>query len=84
MDMIGAMHETLELAGQRGYEQSGTVGDGVSLIHLEDMCRRMSESTGTMSPTKMGRWLGWAQGVLAAKGVITLEEAKQINMRWSD
>jgi hypothetical protein len=71
------------LANELGFD--GAVGDGVSCQHINSMFVRAYEMTqaGTMSEAKLGRWLGYAQGVLVAQGHITLDQAKEINKEFA-
>ncbi|MCW2315277.1 hypothetical protein M2322_000811 [Rhodoblastus acidophilus] len=59
-----------------------------SIEHMRDMMRRIDTNSDATAPNgfseaKLGRWLGWLQGVACGLGVLTLEEAKAINMRWA-
>ena len=78
VDVIGAFECSLDSSiGEYG----GPVPEGTSFAHLLDMLARMKADE--MSYGKQCRWLGWAQGVLAARGYLTLEQCKQINKRFS-
>ncbi|MBU2051486.1 MAG: hypothetical protein KKH61_21255 [Gammaproteobacteria bacterium] len=46
------------------------------LRHIKEMPVRMSSD---FSEAKIGRWLGWVQGVCCAKGWLTLDDCKNIN-----
>lgn len=79
MDALKALGETVQLANERGmgtvfYEQPH-----VDYDHLCDMLDRAA--TGKFTEAKLNRWLGYAQGVLVAHGIATLEEMKEINRR---
>lgn len=83
MNQVEAMRETLRQAQRVDADRNGGVtylgcsDDPTSLMHLVSMSARMME--GGMSDAKLGRWLGYAQGVLVARGLLTLEECKEIN-----
>lgn len=81
MNMLRAMQKTLHIAYDNRHQLPGVTGDGVSYAHLAGMYARATylHPMGEMSPAKLGRWLGWMQGVMCAKGVLTLDEAKAIN-----
>lgn len=83
MDMKAAFKETLELARQREYDNVSFEAENVDFEHLTDMYERMTQDD-TMSEAKLGRWLGYMQGVLVANACITLEEAKAINGRYAN
>jgi hypothetical protein len=78
MNMRGAFEDTLELAEDRHYGFRLLAETGVDMAHLRSMLERV---TPEFSEAKLGRWLGYAQGVLVANGCITLDEAKAINMK---
>ncbi|MEM9840585.1 MAG: hypothetical protein AAF830_15710 [Pseudomonadota bacterium] len=85
MNMLAAFDETIEMARARGMplvNDSSHESEGLSLSHLIDMRRRLENDD--FSEAKLGRWLGWAQGVVVAKGYGTLDEMKQINLRNSN
>ena len=93
MNQVEAMRETLRQAQRVDADRNGGVttseaschevtylgcsDDPTSLMHLVSMSARMME--GGMSDAKLGRWLGYAQGVLVTRGLLTLEECKEIN-----
>ncbi len=81
MDVLGAMRETVALLGDAG--DAGNLEEGTGNDHLRGMLRRMEHRhlSDEMSYGKMCRWLGWAQGVLVARGAATLEQMKDINRR---
>jgi hypothetical protein len=85
MNQYEAFKETLDLCRPNW---PAVDEDFLSLEHHNDMLRRIDESRFTsgpsMSEAKMGRWLGWLQGVASALGLLTLDECKRINMKWSD
>lgn len=76
-----AFDETVELAIQSG--MAGSHDPSLSLSHLLEMQLTISEKD--FSEAKLGRWLGWAQAALVAADVgVTLEDVKQINLRYAD
>lgn len=87
MDMIEAAKETLKVAVSKGYDKEGA--DILEYIpeldypHIKSMVECME--TTVMSPTKIGRWLGWIQAACVAgtNGEMTLEDCKQINKKYS-
>lgn len=93
MNQLGAMYESVALGKERAKYVSDDeiiIKDGFSIEHMESMVRRArgldSESTSEypFSEAKLGRWLGWIQAALTAQGLLSLEEAKEINKKWSD
>lgn len=81
--MVEAMRQSMTLAKKRGFgppEPMMLEPEGTDFDHLDGMADRI---TPEFSADKIGRWLGWMQGALAAKGWITLEEAKVINLACS-
>lgn len=85
MNQIRAMEKTVSIAYDNRRLLPGEEGDGVSYEHLANMYLRAASAhaSGEMSPAKLGRWLGYMQGVLVAKGVLTLDEAKEINKEFA-
>lgn len=61
----------------------GEVEDSMSLMHIIDMDIRL-EANPEYSEAKVGRWLGWAQCAVVAGGYGSLDDMKQINMRWAN
>lgn len=62
-------------------DQFPTLTDA-TIEHLETMLFKIREAdlTGNrFSTSKVGRWLGYAQGVAVANGWLTLSECKEIN-----
>lgn len=83
MDQVKAMRATLELAQERDYWDIDFEEIGVDFDHLKSMVERIEGMPDEYSEAKKGRWLGYMQGVLVANAVMTLEEAKEINRRFS-
>lgn len=83
MDQLGAMKATLQLAEERDYWDIDFEEVGVDYEHLKSMVSRIDGMPTEYSEAKKGRWLGYMQGVLVANAVMTLEEAKEINKRFS-
>lgn len=80
MNQREAFAETIEAAERAG--MPALPGSPRGLAHLKDMFGRLQPS---FSEAKVGRWLGWAQCAVEGSGVgLTLEDMKQINMRWAD
>lgn len=77
MNMREAMRATLDLARERGYGDISFDEDGTDMGHLDSMYHRMENED--FSEGKLGRWLGYAQGVLVAHQCCTLEEMKELN-----
>jgi hypothetical protein len=50
------------------------------LEHIQGMEARMDEN---FSDAKIGRWLGWVQGVSNAYGWLTLDDVKAINKKYA-
>jgi len=84
--MREAFQSTIELAQAAGMEKMDTIAvDGsLSFAHLMEMRDRIAQNTPPFSEAKLGRWLGWAQAAVVAAGCGTLQDMKNINMRWSD
>jgi hypothetical protein len=77
VNQLAAFRDTLALAEDRGMpEHGGELG----LAHLRSMYKRAE--TSNFSPSKLGRWLGWAQcAVVAAAIGLTLDDMKALNLR---
>jgi hypothetical protein len=83
MDMIKAMQDTLALAKERNYDAVDFEGQvGVDFQHFIFMLQRAEDTP--MSDGKLGRWLGYIQGVLVAGECCTLEEMKALNKKYAD
>lgn len=78
MDTLGAFAETVRVA----FDNSGRLpGSGAaSWEHIRSMSERIDDS---FSEGKRNRWLGYIQGVLVSYGVLSLDEVKDINRRYS-
>jgi hypothetical protein len=81
MDQRAAFAETVRIAREREYGLIEFDQVGVDYDHFLSMQERMVDD---FSEAKLGRWLGYIQGVLVANGCITLEEAKAINQKFAD
>tara|TARA_Y100000310_G_C20704325_1_gene833596 strand:- start:16849 stop:17097 length:249 start_codon:yes stop_codon:yes gene_type:complete len=79
---LDAMRETVKVANERGYADVEYETASVDMNHLEDMLFQME--TGVFSEGKINRWLGYAQGVLVANEILTLEDAMEINKKHAD
>lgn len=81
MNQRDAMHETIaEMATEIKFREIFLHSDEQALVdHIIGMPAR----TEGFSEAKLGRWLGWIQGVACAKGWLTLEDCKRINQRCS-
>lgn len=81
MRAVEAMEETLRLAKERGYDTVETKTLDTDYAHLMSMLERMKkgQKNGTFSEAKLSRWLGYAQGVLVANDVLSLNDLKKIN-----
>lgn len=86
MNQLAAMRETIELALARNFgrhpQDADTQRDGINFNHLLEM--EHNAKKGEYSEAKLGRHLGWMQGVLCATGYMTLNEAKELNRRHSN
>ena len=84
MNQIEAFKETVKLARQRPWH---TIKDGCSVIHLEDMYKKIVEDQAKKQPefsaAKIGRWLGWAQAVVCMYSPLglKLDDFKEINRK---
>lgn len=83
MDQIAAMEQTLKEAIDRGFDLVNFEEPNVDYEHLVSMHDRMVKSDPPMSEAKLGRWLGYAQGVLVAHAFLTLEDCKRINQQFA-
>lgn len=88
MNQIKAFENTILLAERVGMPDDGerrhaAVPQNTGLNHLRDMFARIEIG---FSPAKLGRWLGYAQGCLAANadGAVLLEDVKAINEAQAD
>lgn len=79
MDQNKAFALTQMLAEGRGLPAKP--GEPTGLDHIASMRSRI---TSDFSPSKLGRWLGYVQGVLVAGGYATLDEVKGINASCAD
>jgi len=86
MNQREAMRETLALVKSRVQLWYDSIPpatcEEVGLYHFEDMLTKVDDTKNFFSEAKLGRWLGWIQGAAAARGLLTLEEAKKINFKW--
>lgn len=88
MNQREAFRETIELAAKRGVPD--LPGSDYGMDHFYAMKIRIDNDAASdadgrqFSEAKLGRWLGWLQGVLCAQGWVTLEEMKQLNKRWAE
>lgn len=79
MRMLDGMAATLQLVEDKGFPPGLDKSGSCSLEHLTEMHGKMVDKD--FSDAKMGRWLGWAQGMLCGRGILTLEECKEINRK---
>lgn len=85
MNQIAAMKETLDFARIAGMDVLSSDIPEVDFPHLHDMYERVIHAEEPMSEAKIGRWLGWIQACVVAAGIgLSLEDMKEINMRWAD
>ena len=84
MKQLEAMRATLQGALLREYDNVVMEEKGVDYAHLESMLQRVEAEPHKFSDAKLGRWLGYMQGVLVANGLATLEEMKQLNVEFRD
>lgn len=75
-DILEAMSETISYATAAGLAKDEKP---CGLDHLADMLTSMRDMK---DREKMNRWLGWAQGVVVAKGFAAIEDMKEINRRF--
>jgi len=81
MNQLAAFRDTVALAEDRDMPMLPDTSFG--LEHLEEMLKVVE--TGDFSESKLGRWLGWAQCALVVANIgVTLEDVKQINLRYAD
>jgi hypothetical protein len=95
MHVLNAAEDTLRLMASRiaaGVAHTMPATGSTGTIHLYDMIDRMRRSNKEEPPMSYGkanRWLGWMQCALAAHGLATVDEMKDINRRhaheeWTD
>lgn len=84
MNMLEAMRATLDLAREGDYENIAFDTVGVDFQHLQSMYDRAREASPPFSEGKLGRWLGYMQGVLVANQFCSLEEMKELNRAFAD
>lgn len=90
MNQILAARRTMNLIDERlaswtlDWDAIRSLPISMQRDHLNDMVNQMEANEnpqgGEFSEGKLGRWLGWLQASACAMGVITLDDAKQINM----
>src|SRR5262245_45457327 len=90
MNALAAFEETLIQIG-RSKDADHKLADvrpcskaHFSDMHSEMIIGQMHSELPRMSEGKMNRWLGWLQGVACARGILTLDEVKEINHRHRD
>jgi len=81
MNMIAAFEDTLDLAFEKDFDCLDTQVPNTDWEHLKSMLARVKDKPDEFSEAKLGRWLGYAQGVLVAFEVAKLDEMKEINKR---
>jgi hypothetical protein len=82
VNQLQAFRDTVALAKRRGL--AVTRKPELSLEHVQDMLRKVESDPEAFSPSKLGRWLGWAQAAVVSWGNCSLEDMKQINVRNRD
>lgn len=74
-------YEAFVLTVEEAKKAGGMREDGpLGREHVVGMLERI---TPDFSPSKLGRWLGWAQAAVVASGALTLDDVKRINMECS-
>lgn len=82
MKQLEAMNATIKDVVTKGFPPGLDGAGPCSMAHFTDMYNRAL--VGNFSEGKTGRWLGWIQGVLCGRGVLTLDECKEINKRFAE
>lgn len=83
MNQLAAFRDTVTLAQEHGMADISGFADGCDYWHIQHMLERATAEN--LSEAKLGRWLGWAQGVVVAAAIgITLEDMKELNKRHVD
>lgn len=78
MNMVDAAKATMDRAYLAGMRAGSSPIKELDYDHLWWMVSQMREIE--MSPSKMGRWLGWIQAAVVAANVgLSLEDMKNIN-----
>ncbi len=85
MNQIEAFRETLGICEERWPRPMFGV---TSIEHMRDMLRRIEANSDSTAPNgyseaKLGRCLGYLQGVAVGLGVMCLDEYEDINKRWA-
>jgi hypothetical protein len=79
MNQLQAFRDTIALAKSKGLHLTRV--PELSMTHLEGMLARIESDPDRFSPSKLGRWLGWAQAAVVSWGDgITMEDMKRINL----
>jgi hypothetical protein len=81
VNQLQAFRDTLALVDERDMAYCEFETPEVNYSHLQDMLQRIENDPSQFSEAKLGRWLGYVQGVIVATDYGTLEEMKQINKR---
>lgn len=93
MNMLAALRDTIDIAVERtdiespeyrGDLEPPNSGEPCSIDHFETMYEAVKQNPSVFSDAKLGRWLGWVQGVLCGRSLVTLDEMKEINKKYSD
>lgn len=80
MNMLEAARQTLKLCSTRASLMN--VEQREEFQHLVEMEEKMQSRT--MSPTKLGRWLGWMQRAAVEVAGCKLDDFKEINKNCTD
>lgn len=77
MNTLGAFKEIVKItkANARKLPTAGPC----SAFHIEAMGKCINDA---FSEGKRNRWLGYVQGVLVARGIMTLDEIKELNRKY--
>lgn len=61
------------------YADQGPVPAETSCVHLSWMCRMAASEAYDWPVDKLSRWLGFVQGVMAARGLITVSNEREFS-----
>lgn len=60
-------------------QSSGDEPSGCDVAHLRWMCQTMIQQGGSWPIDKLSRWLGFVQGVLTMRGLICVDEEREVS-----
>jgi hypothetical protein len=64
---------------EKAHDDESSLSDEAQNDHLTWMCIRALENLNVWPEDKLSRWLGYVQGVLTVRGVIDVQEEREIS-----